>query len=123
LAGASAGEPEYQALIAPEYIQTTIHAHFTTSISGPADVGKSHLAQGLGHEACRRGFDVGFISAARMLGHLHGGRADGTCEPWLLVRTRSEQRTHRLDANGDRNRSECRERLGGLLNFYHRQAA
>ena len=25
---------------------------------GPSGVGKSHLASGLGHEACRRGFDV-----------------------------------------------------------------
>ena len=66
--------------------------------------------------AVRRGLHLG----ARMLGHLHGGRADGTCELWLLVRTRSGQRTHRLDDNGDRNRSECCERLGGLLKFYRR---
>ena len=38
-------------------------------IEGLADVGKSHLAQALGHEVCRRGFDVGVISVARMLGH------------------------------------------------------
>jgi hypothetical protein len=44
----------------------------------------------LGHEACRRGFDVVFISAARMLGHLHGGRADGTYERRLLTYTRPD---------------------------------
>src|SRR5919108_995649 len=57
---------------------------------GPAGVGKSHLAQALGHEAARRGFDVVFVSAARMLGHLHGGRADGTYERRLLIYTRPD---------------------------------
>lgn len=47
---------------------------------GPAGVGKSHLAQALGHEACRRGFDVLFARTSAMLAHLHGGRADGTYE-------------------------------------------
>ena len=47
---------------------------------GPAGVGKSHLAQALGHEACRRGFDVLFSRTSAMLAHLHGGRADGTYE-------------------------------------------
>ena len=59
-------------------------------IQGPAGVGKSHLAQALGHEACRRGFDVAFASAARMLAHLHGGRADGTYERRLLTYTRPD---------------------------------
>ena len=35
---------------------------------GPSGVGKSHLAQALGHEACRRGYDVVFVSAARISG-------------------------------------------------------
>ena len=47
-------------------------------IVGPSGTGKSHLAQALGHEACRRGYDVLFTPAAKMLAHLHGGRADGT---------------------------------------------
>lgn len=47
---------------------------------GPAGVGKSHLAQALGHEACRRGYDVLFVRASAMLGHVNGGRADGTHE-------------------------------------------
>jgi DNA replication protein DnaC len=49
-------------------------------IVGPTGVGKSHLAQALGHEACRRGYDVVYVGAARMLQHLMGGRADGTYE-------------------------------------------
>jgi DNA replication protein DnaC len=45
-------------------------------IYGPCGVGKSHLAQALAHEACRRGHEVLFVSTARMLRHLAGGRAD-----------------------------------------------
>jgi len=47
-------------------------------IVGPSGTGKSHLAQALGQEACRRGYDVLFTPAAKMLAHLNGGRADGT---------------------------------------------
>jgi DNA replication protein DnaC len=47
-------------------------------VVGPSGVGKSHIAQALGHEACRRGYNVLFISVSKMLSHIHGGRADGT---------------------------------------------
>jgi DNA replication protein DnaC len=52
-------------------------------LNGPSGVGKSHLAQALGHEACRRGYDVLFTPVAKMLAHVHGGRADGTYEKRL----------------------------------------
>ena len=55
-----------------------VERHESVLIQGPAGVGKSHLAQAFGHEACRRGFDVLFVSTSRMLSHLNGGRADGT---------------------------------------------
>jgi DNA replication protein DnaC len=59
-------------------------------IIGPAGVGKSHLAQALGHEAIRRGYDVLFVRTNKMLSHLHGGRADGSYERRLLNYLRPE---------------------------------
>jgi DNA replication protein DnaC len=59
-------------------------------LCGPTGVGKSHLAQGLAHEACRRGFDVVFTDAHKMLRHLHAGRADGTYDKRLAAYTRVE---------------------------------
>jgi DNA replication protein DnaC len=49
-------------------------------ICGPTGVGKTHLAQALVHEACRRDYDALFINTYRLLQHLNGGRADGTLE-------------------------------------------
>jgi DNA replication protein DnaC len=49
-------------------------------LMGKSGVGKSHLAQALGHAAARRGYDVLFVKTAKLLGHLYGGRADGTYE-------------------------------------------
>lgn len=49
-------------------------------IYGPAGVGKTHLAQALGHEACRKGYDVLFIKAVKMLRSLMAARADHSWE-------------------------------------------
>ena len=62
-------------------------------VCGPTGTGKSHLAQALGHEACRQGANVLFINTNKMLGHLNGGRADlsfdrrlaGYLRPELLI--------------------------------------
>jgi DNA replication protein DnaC len=54
-------------------------------ICGPTGVGKSHLSQGLAHEACRQGFDVLFVNTHKMLQHLNGGRADGSLERRLAA--------------------------------------
>jgi DNA replication protein DnaC len=43
---------------------------------GPTGVGKSHLAQALGHRACRAGYTVLYLSAHEMLTRLRASRAD-----------------------------------------------
>jgi len=45
---------------------------------GPSGVGKSHLAHALGHEACRRGIDVLFYRAHKLLEWINSGRGDGS---------------------------------------------
>ena len=55
-----------------------VERHENVLVYGPTGTGKSHLAQALAHEACRRGHEVLFVSTAKMLAHLAGGRADGT---------------------------------------------
>jgi len=45
---------------------------------GPTGVGKSHLATAIGHEACRRGYDVLSGTTTRILDSLRAARGDGT---------------------------------------------
>jgi DNA replication protein DnaC len=45
---------------------------------GPVGVGKSHIAQALGHLAIRAGADVRFTKTSRTLADLAGGHADRT---------------------------------------------
>jgi len=47
---------------------------------GPVGVGKSHLAAALGHQACRRGYDVAFTTCSKLLAHLAGGHTDRSFE-------------------------------------------
>ena len=47
---------------------------------GPVGVGKTHVAQALGHIACRMGHEVLFTKAAKMFRYLNGGRADNSFE-------------------------------------------
>lgn len=47
---------------------------------GSAGVGKTHLAQALGHQACRLGYDVLFTKATKLFRFLLAGRADHSWE-------------------------------------------
>jgi DNA replication protein DnaC len=49
-------------------------------IVGPTGVGKSHLAQAIGHHACRKGHDVMFCSFYKTMAQLRGARGDGSYE-------------------------------------------
>ena len=57
-----------------------VDLHENVLFIGPAGVGKSHLAQALGHRAVRRGHEVLFITAPRMFAELRAGRGDGSYE-------------------------------------------
>ena len=47
---------------------------------GPTGTGKTHLAQALGHQACRQGKSVRFIRASVLLREMHASRADQSWE-------------------------------------------
>ena len=52
-------------------------------LHGPVGVGKSMIAQALGHAACRRGHTVAFTKTSRLLADLAGGHADRSWETRL----------------------------------------
>lgn len=47
---------------------------------GPAGVGKSHLAQSLGHEACRKGYETLYRKTDHLFKWINSGRGDGSHE-------------------------------------------
>ena len=55
-----------------------LHAGESVILYGPVGVGKSHVAQALGHLAIRHGAEVRFLKTSRALAHLAGGHADNT---------------------------------------------
>jgi DNA replication protein DnaC len=63
------------------------------SVAIPVGTGKTHLAQALGHAACRRGLSVTLAKTSRLLATLAGSHADGTWE----ARMRRQARLARLD--------------------------
>jgi DNA replication protein DnaC len=60
-----------------------IEAGESVVLHGPVGVGKTMIAQSLGHLACRRGYTVAFTKASRLLADLAGGHADRTWETRL----------------------------------------
>jgi DNA replication protein DnaC len=55
-----------------------LHAGESVILFGPVGVGKSHIAQALGHQAIRVGAEVRFAKTSRVLADLAGGHADRT---------------------------------------------
>jgi DNA replication protein DnaC len=55
-----------------------LHNGESILLHGPVGVGKSHVAQALGHLAIRQGAEVRFYKTSRLLAHLAGGHADRT---------------------------------------------
>jgi DNA replication protein DnaC len=53
-----------------------VEAGESVILHGPVGVGKSMIAQALGHQACRRGHAVIFTKTSRLLAELAGGHAD-----------------------------------------------
>ncbi len=60
-----------------------VEAGESVVLHGPVGVGKTMIAQALGHLACRRGYNVAFTKASRLLADLAGGHADRTWEARL----------------------------------------
>lgn len=82
-------------------------------LHGPVGVGKTFIAQALGHHACRRGHTVTFTKTSRLLADLAGGHADRSWEtrlrrwarPALLI----------LDLSGVANQPSATSAQRGLM--------
>ena len=55
-----------------------VQAHHNVMILGPVGVGKTHLANVLGHVACRRGMSIVMARSEHLLKELKASRLDHT---------------------------------------------
>lgn len=62
-----------------------VQRHDNLALIGRAGVGKSHVAQAIGHRACRAGYKVLYITAHDLLSQLRASRADNTYD-WRMRR-------------------------------------
>lgn len=69
-------EPTFRELATCQFITK----HENVFLVGPSGVGKSHLGQALGHEACRRGFEVLARRTSLLLSWVQAGHGDGSRE-------------------------------------------
>ena len=65
-----------------------LHENAPVLIVGPSGIGKSHLAQALGHCAVRQGVDVVFTTCAGLTQNLNAARATGAYERKLATLSR-----------------------------------
>jgi DNA replication protein DnaC len=61
-----------------------IREHRNVLLAGKSGVGKSHIAQALGHRACLQGHKVIYVSANDMMQQLRAARGDGSYDRRLL---------------------------------------
>ena len=86
--------PNIQRLISELRTGDYLTNHNHVLIFGPTGTGKTHLAQGLGHQACLQGHEVRFIRSSKLMEELSITRAidSGSCQrlkkytkPQLLI--------------------------------------
>ncbi len=61
-----------------------VDRHENVLLVGRTGVGKSHIAQALGHRACRAGFAVLYVSAQEIFAQLRAARADASLDRRML---------------------------------------
>ena len=61
-----------------------LERHQNVLLIGPTGTGKSHIAQALGHRACRAGHAVLYVTAQDLLKQLRAARADSSYDRRLL---------------------------------------